>query len=205
MEFSSIEMIGLSGVGKTTLFYNMEDNLFEKMDEYYTVHPVKPHKLIFFFETLKLIIRFIFSFGFFKSLCVLRSKKNISLFIKLGYRISGIKDRNLSGLVYLRDSGVLMPLLSSVIDDRIKIDNTMLFKILINIPLPKYVYCVVDSPDNIYDRFISRERKLGNDVKGYTISDFKNANTFLFRLINLLKDVNVNVTVISKIGVINHD
>ena len=110
-----------------------------------------------------------------------------NLYMKLGYRIASIKMRNLSGLVYLRDSGVLMPLLSSVIDDRLRIDNTLLFEILSNAPLPKHVYCMIDSPNNIYNRFISREKKLGNDIKNYSLSDFQNANTFLFELIKILR------------------
>ncbi len=91
-----------------------------------------------------------------------------------------------------------MPLISSVIDDRLKIDDTLLLKILINLPLPKYVYCIMDSPDDIYSRFITREKKIGNDVNGYTVTDFKNANIFLSLLIEKLKSIGVNVVVLNK-------
>jgi hypothetical protein len=116
--------------------------------------------------------------------------------MKLGYRIAGIKMRDLNGSVYLRDSGVLMPLISAVIDDRISPDDALLFQILNIIPLPKYVYCMVDSPVDIYNRFIYREKKLKKDIKGYALSDFEGANIFLFSLVERLKDMNVNVVII---------
>ena len=83
-------------------------------------------------------------------------------------------------------------------NDRLKIDDTLLLKILINLPLPKYVYCIMDSPDDIYSRFITREKKIGNDVNGYTVTDFKNANIFLSLLIEKLKSIGVNVVVLNK-------
>jgi GTPase SAR1 family protein len=191
-------MIGLSGVGKTTLFYSMGNTLFQDLGCYRTVHPLKPSKLRFLFETIKLITKITISYGFFQSFIFLKSNIYIQMFMKLGYRISSMKIRSLSGLVYLRDSGVLMPLISSVIDDRLKIDDTLLLKILINLPLPKYVYCIMDSPDDIYSRFITREKKIGNDVNGYTVTDFKNANIFLSLLIEKLKSIGVNVVVLNK-------
>ena len=199
MKYDSIELIGLSGVGKTTLYNNSECNLFKNLNGYSVVHPLKPYKISFFFETFVLIVKILISTGLFRSLFIFRSKNYIDLFLKLGYRIAGIKNRNLNGLVYLRDSGVLMPLISSVIDDRLKIDDTLLLKILINLPLPKYVYCIMDSPDDIYSRFITREKKIGNDVNGYTVTDFKNANIFLSLLIEKLKSIGVNVVVLNKV------
>jgi GTPase SAR1 family protein len=196
MRHDSIEIIGLSGVGKTTLFYSLGGALFHNLDNYSTVHPIKPSKIRFFFETLKLITKVAISFGFVRFFHILRLKGYIGLFMKLGYRIASIKARGLRGLVYLRDSGVLMPLLSSVIDDRIKIDDVLLLKILSDIPLPKYVYCITDSPNNIYNRFIDREKSLGNNVEGYVLSDFINADTFLFALIKILKNMGTSVVVI---------
>ena len=198
VKYDSIEMIGLSGVGKTTLFYNVGDSLFKNLGRYSTVHPVKPSKAMFIFETLVLIVRVVVSYGFFRSLSNLRSLNYINLFMKLGYRVASIKMRGLNGLVYLRDSGILMPLISAVIDDRLKIDEILLVKILSNIPLPKYVYCVTDSPINIYRRFIVREKRLGNNIEGYILSDFENANNFVFKLIEILKNMNVNVVVMNK-------
>ncbi len=200
VRYNSIEMIGLSGVGKTTLFHNTDSTIFKDLFEHSSVHPIKPSKISFFFETLVLIVKVVIGVVFSISLSSFLSRNHINLYMKLGYRIASIKMRNLSGLVYLRDSGVLMPLLSSVIDDRLRIDNTLLFEILSNAPLPKHVYCMIDSPNNIYNRFISREKKLGNDIKNYSLSDFQNANTFLFELIKILRKKSVNVTVINNKG-----
>ena len=199
MRYNAIEMIGLSGVGKTTMFHNLGDSLFQNIGKYSTVNPIKPPKIYYFYETFLLTVKVITGLGFIQSLPVLRSTHYVRLFLKLGYRIASIKIRNLSGLVYLRDSGVLMPLLSAVIDDRLKLNNTLLFQSLNNIPLPKHVYCIVDSPTDIYSRFIAREKKIGNDVNGYTVTDFKNANIFLSLLIEKLKSIGVNVVVLNKV------
>ena len=116
--------------------------------------------------------------------------------MKLGYRIAGIKTRNLKGLVYLRDSGVLMPLISAVIDDKIDPNDALLFHFLNVIPVPEYVYCMIDTPVDIYNRFIYREKNLKKYTKGHTLSDFKNANIFLLLLVKKLKNMNVNIVII---------
>ena len=198
MKYESIEMIGLSGVGKTTMFYNLGDALFQDLGIYSTVHPINPSKIDFFFETTLLTIKTIISFSFLRSLFDLKLLDYISLLMKLGYRIASIKMRDLNSLVYLRDSGVLMPLISAVIDDKLQINKGLLYKILSNIPLPKYVYCVYDSPDSIYNRFITREKELGNKIENYALSDFENANNFFFELVEMLKNMRVNVVVINK-------
>jgi hypothetical protein len=196
MRYDSIEMIGLSGVGKTTMFYNLGDTLFQDLGKYSTVHPVTPPN--FFFETLLLLVKTVISFEFLRSLFSLKLLNYFSLIMKLGYRASAIKMRDLNGLVYLRDSGVLMPLISSVIDDKLKIDNALLYKILSNLPLPKYVYCVSDSPVNIYSRFVAREKKLGNNIENYFLSDFENANNFVVKLVEILRNMGISVVVINK-------
>jgi len=79
---------------------------------------------------------------------------------------------NEDSIVYvIEDSGVLMPIISSVIEDDILWDKINLITLLDVIKLPDYCIVVSIRPDKAYNRFIFRQQTEGMNTAVPVIGD----------------------------------
>ncbi|MEK9652311.1 MAG: hypothetical protein VW437_00930 [Betaproteobacteria bacterium] len=187
-----IEMIGLSGVGKTTILSSPLSPLNKNC---VICEPVRPSRLSHVFHFFYLFVGVVLSSPV-SAVHVVKKREWIRLLLKLAYRVAGIKRRQISSkeVVFLRDSGVLMPIVSSILDDRLNISCYPIKKLLGLLPLPETVFFILDkSDDAVYERFIRRESIKGRDLSSYSPAIFSTASIFLFELADVLERLNINV------------
>ncbi len=157
-----VELVGLSGSGKTTILRRcfLTNGITQKL---HTDVKVVKLKKPYIFTQLAAFVIIIFKI-FVKSpltLYYLMSNKfGIGLLLKLSYRNSMKRDilRNNNTIYIIEDSGVLMPIISSVIEDNISWNKISLPVLLGVINLPDYCIFVKTKSEKAYTRFITRQQ-----------------------------------------------
>jgi hypothetical protein len=195
MKFRYIEMVGLSGVGKTTLISGDASPL---RNDVIIMRPIIPSHISVIYHLLLLILKMIILSPV-RGVHTILLREWRLLLLKLAYRIAGIKEREraVGYEVFLKDSGILMPIVSSIIDDKLDYNNYPLNKLLECLPLPSFVYYLRD-PDcaSVYKRFVARESIKMKDLSSYSVESFIEATGFINKMLLLLKDMNIVVKTI---------
>jgi hypothetical protein len=152
---NTVEMFGLCGSGKTTIQSNCN---IDKIVTIYNPIPISAiHTYIFtaYIIAKIFVISPIISFRF---LCDRQSRK---LLLKLGLRVGGIfKRRNIyrDSDIFLRDSGVLMPFLSAIIEESWEWNEAYVLLLFMVLPVPKKAIFVSVEPSVAYVRYIERNK-----------------------------------------------
>ena len=186
-------MVGLSGVGKTTLLTSAENPIDKDVLVCGPVNPsILNHAAQFFYLLFRLVLASPIS-----AFAIIRKPEWVRLLFKVSYRVAGIKQRSISSekTVFLRDSGILMPIVSSMLDDQLKIKLYPIDKLLQLLPLPVTVVFILD--DNyraVYKRFVKRESEKGRDLSAYSPELFSSVSVFLVQLASELEKFHINVT-----------
>jgi hypothetical protein len=187
-----LEFLGLSGVGKTEVInkclHNKESTLLNRIDL------VKLPKSKFLWASISaLFLLFRISIISLRSAKYMAtSKAGIKLLLSLGARKSSINRLNKKNNTLLIDSGVLMPLIESVMVDDLLWDDNLIKSILSVVPLPDVVIYVHVDEDISYKRFLNRghtKYSYSGSMDGVYINRFKfsNANKCLFFVMGYLK------------------
>jgi thymidylate kinase len=193
-----VELIGLSGSGKTTILKKCFSRVGDVQKTHMNVRVVKLKRsniviqfVTFIFISIKIFLRSPTTLYY-----LIFNKFGIGLLFKLSYR--GSMNRNSinskdSTIYIIEDSGVLMPIISSVIEDDILWNKINLTALLDVIKIPDYCIVVNITPDKAYNRFIFRQQTksmntaipvIGDRHRVDSVSGYKfaNAERYIHRL-----------------------
>ncbi len=156
-----IEMFGLPGAGKTTLQKCLTDEI---KDDLLIIKPIASKLVFSAYRAIVLAIKM-----FAKSPCLtlrfLGSKQSRRLLVKLGLRCSNF-NKSLSRRsesdehVLLLDCGVIMPLVSAVVEEGWVWEKEFVVLLLNVLPLPNVCLNIFSSPEEVYERYIKREKEI---------------------------------------------
>lgn len=152
---SYLEIYGLCGSGKSTLQLCLENS-----DEV-TITVSRPISISLFktiYYSLRLYLR-IFSSAPISSLIFILNQGYRRLLLKEGLRIAGIQRRSKigDGVTLLTDSGVIMPIVSAVVEQNLDWNIKFINMLLENLPLPDFAVYVRVLPATSFDRYVERE------------------------------------------------
>ncbi|WP_120495668.1 hypothetical protein [Kiloniella sp. EL199] len=151
------EIIGLPGVGKSTLINSIENQV--ECSGIAERWPEAPQKLYFFSSLTRLYLGFLV---YYPSLFLKpKSFKNSWWIIsKVAYRLASLNSRPAKENAVLRDSGILQPLLSFPAEyGGTKLDLSLLKALLHLIPLPDKVVIVTVDIETALERYLERQKK----------------------------------------------
>ena len=161
----SVEMFGLCGAGKTTLARDLL--LAAESDPagvgFHPEDPVRPTGWV----SVLMAGRYAVGYGLRDpggGARLLGSPAGRWLFLKLGYRIAGLRMRgDLTGSLLL-DSGVLQPLVSFDVEYNLPLIQWDVERLAKTLPLPSCALYVRVEPEVAMQRYLDRERKQGGTV-----------------------------------------
>lgn len=181
-----LEIYGLCGSGKTTLQSCIEGS---KKDLLKISPPISVSRLRIIYYSLILYFKMFLSAPF-GSRNYLLNRGYRRLLIKEGLRIAGIRERKKKGayVTLLADSGVLMPIVSAVVEQNLYWDNKLIRLLLENLPLPEYVIFLDVTPEISRERYLYRE-----SLVDYDLERFNSGYELCIRLCEWLKMKDINI------------
>ena len=169
-----IEIIGLPGVGKTSIIKNLQhDNNFKDKIVF-----IGKKKCIYgsgVIEVFKFYIRLIF----FYSKIVLNIKSSLWLLIQISRRLCNYENDIEGRLCLLNESGILMPIISFIVQRDKNSYEVDLNKLISALPLPDVVVFVESDVNTIVDRYVNRGGILRNGIRDIVIKNTKLYERFL--------------------------
>lgn len=160
-----MEMFGLCGAGKTTAYLGLLQAIEEDatIEDFYQAMPLIPERGRILLEIARfaqnLLLR---SPGEFARL--LAGPAGRWLLFKLGYRIAGLRSRGDVTQRFLKDSGVLQPLISFDVEHNLELLDINVKTILELLPLPSYAVYGRIAPEIAMKRYLLREEAQGRAV-----------------------------------------
>jgi hypothetical protein len=182
---NTIEMFGLCGSGKTTV---QSDCNIEKIVNIH--NPISISAIYTYVFTIYIAIK-MFVISPVNLLRFLYDHQSRRLLLKLGLRVGGIfKRRNIyrCNEIFLRDSGVLMPFVSAIIEESWDWRKSYVLLFFAVLPVPKKAVFVYVKPSVAYARYIGR-----NKNKDVSQDFFYSANEFCQFLCTLLESRGVEM------------
>jgi len=182
---NTIEMFGLCGSGKTTVQSNC--NIDKVIEVHNPIYISNLYVYIYamyialkmFIISPTILVKFLFDY---------QSRR---LLLKLGLRTASIfKRRKLykTNTIFLRDSGVIMPFVSAIIEEAWKWNKSYVLLIFKAIPIPKKAVFVYVEPSVAHARYIMRNKD-AHVKKDF----FYSANEFCQFLYTLLESKGVGM------------
>jgi len=167
-----IEFIGLPGSGKTSIIQSIQKNS-EYKNKINLIGKEKCSNIDKFIEIIVFFIKLVFIYpkillNIDQSMWLLKK-----ICIRLCYRKNNIKDR----LCLLNESGVLMPIISFIVQRDKRSYQINLDKIVSALPLPDLVVFIDCNIDTVIDRYADRG---GPQTQGIGIRDKVVVNTELY-------------------------
>jgi len=185
MRINFVEMFGLSGSGKSTLKAKLlQDNTME------TAKPIRTNLTFALATSVFLIIKMLIISPI-NTLRILINPQGRRLLLRLGLRVFGIfirRFKSKNNEIFLQDSGVIMPLVTSVIEENWTWTFEQVKLILKVIPIPDKVVFVSAPPLIAYERCIKRDKQ-----SSYNQELFFKANDLCEFLLDFLKSKNIEV------------
>lgn len=160
-----MEMFGLCGAGKTTAYLELLRTIEEdaSIQNFYQAMPLVPERWRILLEvgrfSQNLLLR---SPGEFSRLLI--SSAGRWLMFKLGYRVAGLRFRGDVTRRFLKDSGILQPLISFDVEYNTELLDINMKAILELLPLPSYAVYGRIEPDIAMKRYVLREEAQGKTV-----------------------------------------
>lgn len=191
-----IEMFGLPGTGKTTLQKCLSNEIKGHL---VIIKPIASDLIFSVYEALRLAIK-MFAKSPYLTVRFLSSLQSRRLLLKLGLRCSSI-NKNVSRRiendkhVLLLDCGVIMPLVSAVVEEGWVWEKKSIVLLLNVLPLPNVCLSIFASPEVVYERYTKRtkETSLSKNrfVYGEKLCEFLD-NELAKRKISIYKHENKN-------------
>lgn len=164
-----IEILGLPGVGKTTLQNKIHDTL---PDSIVTQAPIKIRFISRVFHACIILIRLMINYPG-KVADFIFDKQGRRLLLKLGLRrsvrINMQVPNNKNVIMY--DSGVIMPILSAIVEEGWQATDSKIAALLSAIPLPQLVYCLILDSAVVHQRYSKRELNRSINVDLFSKGD----------------------------------
>lgn len=152
-----IEIIGLPGVGKSTILDAIADtgvntNIVERW-------PETPRKLYFLTSLVSLLLQLII-----KSPSIFLKPKNLKtnwwIISKIAYRLASLKSKPANYKAVLRDSGILQPLISFPAEyGGNQLDLALVESLLKTLPIPIKVVIITAELGTAKTRYLNRQKQ----------------------------------------------
>lgn len=117
---------------------------------------------------------------------IIRDRQGRHLLLKLGFRYYGIVLRKIKlkgRCFFLQDSGILMPIVSSVIKHNWDLDLKKLEVILKSIPISNNIVYLSVPAEIAYKRYVQREGNMNVDIRSFY--DAYNVCDFIYQFLKL--------------------
>ena len=158
-------MFGLSGAGKSTF----QSKCLNNNSKCLISKPVKLWQSWVYIFTIFLTVK-MFMISPVTLVEIIKTQQGRGLLLKLGFRYSGIIFRKIKlrcEFFLLQDSGVLMPIVSSVINNNWSIDFKKLDLILKSIPIADKVIYLSVPAEVAFKRYLQRESGLHTKIESF--------------------------------------
>ena len=192
MNNTSIEIYGLSGAGKSTI-----QKKCLKDSEIYFTGPFSIKKVYIYISSIILILRMFF-FSPKSVIELIKSVHGRSLLLKLGLRSFGVCYKKIflkKKIYFLKDSGNLMPIITSILNSNWKWNLKIITMILNSIELPNKIIYLSVTPIVAYKRCLDRDSNINLNINA-----FKNAYQTCEFIYNYLVKIDKDVLIIDNDG-----
>jgi deoxyadenosine/deoxycytidine kinase len=167
-----VEFIGLPGVGKTSIIKNLQ-KYSDSKDKINFIGKNKCKHGSVLIELLKFYMRLIF---FYPSI-ILNIRQSMWLLTKISLRLCHRSNNVKEEICVLNESGILMPIVSFIVQRDKHSYKINLNKIMSVLPLPDVIVFVEADFDKVVDRYAKRG---GVQTKGLGVRDSVIVNTELY-------------------------
>jgi deoxyadenosine/deoxycytidine kinase len=180
-----IEIIGLPGVGKTSIIKNLQqDNNFKNSSNF-----IGRERCVFKSKVIELS-KFYMQLIFFYSKIIFDIKSSLWLLLQISRRLCNYRNNIEDRLCFLNESGVLMPIISFIVQRDKNSYKVDLDRLISTLPLPDVVIFIESDIETIVDRYANRGGILRNGIRDKVIKNAKLYERFLLgnaALLNIKK------------------
>jgi len=188
----NLEILGLSGVGKTTIVNECFGKKNKSLNYLFVAQKSSKVSQLNSIRMAIILLLKITRKSIRSAIYLLTSKVGLRLLLRLGSRCILIKKTRNNNNTLLIDCGVLMPFVESVMVDDLLWSESLLVTMMSVLPIPDAVFYICIKEDLSYKRFINRNYTnysyLG-EMDGVLISKakFNNANNCLLFILDYLR------------------
>jgi hypothetical protein len=180
-----VEVIGLPSVGKSSILSNLSH--YHSQDK---IRLMKSTKCKLWARIIS-ILKFILGLLFYYPNIILNIKSSKWLLYKISYRLCNYKNDIHGEFCILNDAGILMPIISFIVQRNECLYEVDLNKIISVLPLPDIVVFIESDVNAIVDRYVSRGGLKINGERDIVIKNNKLYSRFLLGHNTLLELKNI--------------